>query len=155
MRGIEEEVKKILQGFLCQRRVCGPIESRDQTIKVYNVNPNLVRVDIRIPDDKKGIQEIISENEVGELRPALKWFAGEMELELKKHDSIKGTVGWLDNNLDRYSNKAIHHALALRAVASAQEGIKRCIHGANYFMMTADNLRIQLEKGLLRFKISR
>ena len=152
MREIEEEIKRILQSFLHQRRVCGPVESKDKIIKVYNINPNLVRVDIRIPDTNKEIQEIIKESEDNVLRPALRWFAGELEMDLKRCDSIKGGNDWLGNNPGFHLTKIARHVIDFQATTNIQEAMKYCIHGANHFMMIADNLRVQLEKGLLKFK---
>lgn len=86
-------------------------------------------------------------NAPGTLRPALRWFAGELEMELKKHDSIKGKAGWLGNDLNYHVMKILGHTIELQTVVSVQGAMKHCIHGANHFMMLADNLRAQLKKG--------
>ncbi|GAH55633.1 unnamed protein product [marine sediment metagenome] len=47
MESIEQMVKELLQIFLRQNTV-DKIISKDGLIKVYRVNPNIIRVDIKI-----------------------------------------------------------------------------------------------------------
>jgi len=47
MESIEQKVKELLQLFLYQDTV-NRMDSKDKLIKVYRVNPNIVRVDIKI-----------------------------------------------------------------------------------------------------------
>ena len=50
MESIEQMVKELLEIFLYQDTV-DRMESKDKLIKAYRVNPNIIRVDIKI---KKG-----------------------------------------------------------------------------------------------------
>jgi len=47
MESIEQMVKELLQIFLHQNTV-DKIVSKDGLIKVYRVNPNIIRIDIKI-----------------------------------------------------------------------------------------------------------
>ena len=47
MESTEQMVKELLELFLYQDTV-DRMESKDKSIKVYKVNPNIVRVDIKI-----------------------------------------------------------------------------------------------------------
>jgi len=47
MESIEQKVKELLQLFLYQDTI-NRMDSTDKLIKVYRVNPNMVRVDIKI-----------------------------------------------------------------------------------------------------------
>ncbi len=94
----------------------------------------------------KIMEEIDKENKI--LRPALRWFAEEMETDLIKND-FKG--GWLDGRLEYYRGKAIDHTLKItpfeaRKVVGKEYIIKRCIKAANYLMMIAHNLIEELRK---------
>lgn len=94
------------------------------------------------------MDEIDKEQKI--LRPALKWFAGEMEEDLRKNDFKKG---WLDGRLDYYWGKAINHLESLRPVDSVRivgkrYAIERCVKAANYMMMIAHNLIEELKKGV-------
>ncbi|MBA7582371.1 hypothetical protein ES708_24299 [subsurface metagenome] len=46
MESIEQMVKELLELFLYQDTV-DRMESKDKLIKVYRVNPNIIRVDIK------------------------------------------------------------------------------------------------------------
>jgi len=52
MESIEQMVKELLQLFLYQDTV-NRMDSKDKLIKVYRVNPNMVRVDIKIKEGEK------------------------------------------------------------------------------------------------------
>lgn len=106
----------------------------------------------QIRDEMLGriMDEIDKEQKI--LRPALRWFAGEMEEDLRRND-FKG--GWLDGRLDYYWGKAYGHLAGLRPVDSLKivgkkHAIDRCVKSANYMMMIAHNLieelRIEMEK---------
>ena len=45
----EQMIKELLEFFLCQDTV-NRMDSKDKLIKVYRVNPNIVRVDIRMKE---------------------------------------------------------------------------------------------------------
>ena len=47
MESTEQMVKELLELFLYQDTV-DRMESKDKLIKIYHVNPNIVRVDIKI-----------------------------------------------------------------------------------------------------------
>ena len=47
MESIEQRVKELLGLFLSQDTI-NRMDSKDKTIKVYRVNPDVVRVDIKI-----------------------------------------------------------------------------------------------------------
>jgi len=49
MKSTEEMVKELLELFLYQDTV-DRMDSKDKLIKVYRVNPNLIRVDIKIKE---------------------------------------------------------------------------------------------------------
>jgi len=49
MESIEQMVKELLQIFLRQDTV-DKIVSKDGLIKVYRVNPNIIRIDIKIKE---------------------------------------------------------------------------------------------------------
>lgn len=95
------------------------------------------------------LDEIDKEQKI--LRPALGWFAEEMEKDLKKND-FKG--GWLDGELGYYRGKALKHLVALKdidsikfiKIASKKEAIAHCVKSANYSMMLAHNLMEELNK---------
>ena len=46
MESIEQQVKELLELFLYQD-TANRMDSKDELIKVYRVNPNIVRVDIK------------------------------------------------------------------------------------------------------------
>jgi len=52
MESIEQMVKELLEIFLYQNTV-DKIISKDGLVKVYRVNPNIVRVDIKIINSDK------------------------------------------------------------------------------------------------------
>jgi hypothetical protein len=101
---------------------------------------------------KRIIDEIDKEQMI--LRPALRWFAGEMEEDLRKNE-FKG--GWLDGELDYYREKALKHLMTLenidsikfKTIISKKHAIDQCIKSANYMMMIAHNLIEELRKGEL------
>ncbi len=100
--------------------------------------------------NKKQIDQIMDEidEEQKILRPALRWFAGEMEEDLRKNYFKSG---WLDGRLDYYWGKAINHLEKLRPVDSERNvgkkyAIEHCVKAANYMMMIAHNLIEELRK---------
>ena len=107
------------------------------------------------------------------MRPTVKLFAEEMEERLKKKDKSH-KYGWLDGDLHYYvvsvfkcwsqAVKAIQYPPSPLLVKQQPKGIKyhddltdkdielavkKCVDGANFFMMLADNLRnILKERGI-------
>ena len=117
--------------------------------KIYNILEDCysfakeeysIRASIRVMDEIDKEQKI--------LRPAVRWFAEEMEKDLRKNDFKDG---WLDGKLEYYWQKANKHLMALRPVDSVRivgkgYAIKRCAKAANYLMMFAHNLIEELNK---------
>ena len=121
---------------------------------------------------EKDIQELYPE-----LRPTVYWWAKRMENRLRLKDKSH-KHGWLDGNLHFYivwifkswkaavkaiqfvSTVIVDPSLPSRITSGIKEHkditnedvekcIKKCIDGANFFMMLADNLRnILLERGI-------
>lgn len=97
----------------------------------------------------KIMDEIDKEHRI--LRPALRWFAGEMETDLRKNDS-KG--GWLDDELGYYREKALKHLKVLKdidsikfiTITSKKKAIAHCIKSANYSMMLAHNMMREIAR---------
>lgn len=106
-------------------------------------------------DTKEAVDRIMNEidKEQKILRPALRWFAEEMEKDLKKND-FKG--GWLDDELGYYRRKALKHLIALEdidsmkfmKINSKKKAIAHCIKSANYSMMLAQNLIEELKENV-------
>jgi len=98
---------------------------------------------------KRIMDEIDKEQKI--LRPPLRWFAGEMETDLRKNDFKSG---WLDDELEYYRGKALKHLMALENIdsmkfetlISKKYAIERCVKAANYMMMIAHNLIEELKK---------
>jgi len=94
------------------------------------------------------MDEIDKEQKI--LRPPLRWFAGEMETDLRKNDFKSG---WLDDELEYYRGKALKHLMALENIdsmkfetlISKKYAIERCVKAANYMMMIAHNLIEELK----------
>jgi len=103
--------------------------------------------------NKKQIDQIMDEidEEQKILRPALRWFAQEMEEDLRKND-FKG--GWLDGELNYYRDKALENLKKLEDIESMKfetnkdkgYAIERCVKAANYTMMIAHNFIEELRK---------
>ncbi|MCK4446994.1 MAG: hypothetical protein KAW56_07925 [Candidatus Marinimicrobia bacterium] len=99
------------------------------------------------------LDEIDKEQKI--LRPAVRWFAGEMETDLKKND-FKG--GWLDGELGYYREKALKHLVTLKdidsikyiTITSKKEAIAHCVKSANYSMMLAHNIIDELYKNAVK-----
>jgi len=97
----------------------------------------------------KIMEEIDKEQKI--LRPALRWFAEEMETDLRRND-FKG--GWLDGELGYYRGKALEHMIALEDIDSMKfekmtkkkRAIEHCVKSANYMMMLAHNLIEELKE---------
>jgi len=99
------------------------------------------------------MNEIDKEQKI--LRPAVRWFAGEMETDLKKND-FKG--GWLDGELEYYRGKASKHLGTLKdidsikfiTITSKKYAIAHCVKSANYAMMLAHNIIDELYKNAVK-----
>ena len=75
-----------------------------------------------------------------ELRESVRWFAGQMELKLRKHDDSRGSSGWKDCDNKYLLSRLFEEYLEL-VIAARDSGdiIPEAVDVANFAMMIADN----------------